>query len=105
MTFALLEELEDFRRQQLPFMESFADFDALVAIGNAESTKPLGFKQMVLLDIAPATSLRRMLNRLVRCHAVERRTSSRDHRMSEYCLTEATRRNLLRYQSMLLHET
>jgi len=103
MPFALLEELEEFRRQQLPFMESFADLDALVAIGNAEASKPLGFKQMVLLDIAPATSLRRMLNRLVRCNAVERRTSSRDHRMSEYCLTETTRRNLLRYQSLMLH--
>ena len=103
MSFELLEELETFRRRQLPFMESFADLDALVAIGNAESTKPLGFKQMVLLEIAPATSLRRMLNRLIRSNAVQRRTNARDHRMTEYCLTEPTRRSLLEFQAMMLH--
>lgn len=84
-------------------MESFADLNALVAIGKAEGSKPLGFKQMVLLDIAPATSLRRMLNRLIRCNAVRRHTSSHDHRMTEYCLTEATRESLLRYQSIMVH--
>ncbi len=101
MSFDLLEEVEVFRRRQLPFMESFADLEALVAIGNAEDTKPLGFKQMVLLDIAPATSLRRMLNRLIRSNAIQRRTNARDHRMTEYCLTEETRRSLQEYQAMM----
>lgn len=101
MCFDLLEEVEAFRRSHLPFMESFADLEALVAIGNAEESKPLGFKQMVLLEIAPATSLRRMLNRLIRSHAVERRTNARDHRMTEYCLTETTRRSLREYQALM----
>lgn len=101
MPFELLEEVEAFRRRELPFMESFADLNALVAIGKAEQTKPLGFKQMVLLEIAPATSLRRMLNRLIRSHAVERHTNARDHRMTEYSLTEPTRRSLREYEAMM----
>lgn len=72
----------------LPFIRTLGDHDILVAIGAADETgTPLGFKQLVLLELAPPTTLQRRLNTLVGNRTVRRSTLRGDGRRVSYSLT------------------
>lgn len=88
MSFEKLRIASTNRRTLLPFVGSLRDFDLLVAIGAAdEKGTPLGFKQLVLLELAPPTTLQRRLNALVGNRTIRRSALRGDGRRVCYSLT------------------
>jgi len=91
MSFEKLRAASVNRRTLLPFIRSLPDHDILVAIGAAdEDCAPLGFKQLVLLELAPPTTLQRRLNALVGNRTIRRSTLRDDGRRVSYSLTPKT---------------
>ena len=71
-------------RRYLPFLKTLADFDIACEVGLHEvSGAPLTVKQLMLLDIAPAVTVFRRLDRLCAYGAVLRTQSNRDRRVHE----------------------
>lgn len=88
MSFENLRTASINRRTMLPFIRSLGDHDILVAIGAAdEKGTPLGFKQLVLLELAPPTTLQRRLNALVDNRTIRRSALNGDGRRVSYSLT------------------
>lgn len=100
MSFQKLKVASISRKLLLPFVKSLLDHDILVAIGAAEETQiPLGYKQLVLLNLAPATTLRRRLNVLLGNRTIRRSTQRDDGRRVCYSLH---RKTLAAYQLYML---
>lgn len=98
MSFQKLKAASVNRRILLPFIRSLCDYDILIAIGAAdEAQAPLGFKQLVLLDLAPPTTLQRRLNALVGSRTIRRSTMRDDARRVSYSLTRKTQAAFQRY--------
>ncbi len=96
MSFQKLRAASVDRKVLLPFVRSLLDHDILVAIGAAnEIHAPLGYKQLVLLDLAPPTTLRRRLNVLLCDRTIRRSPQRGDGRLVSYSLS---RKTLLAYQ-------
>lgn len=88
MSFQKLRVASINRKLLLPFVKSLLDHDILIAIGAAdEINAPLGYKQLVLLELAPPTTLQRRLKSLVGIRAIRRSTRSGDGRLVSYSLT------------------
>lgn len=88
MSFEKLRTASVNRRTMLPFIRTLRDHDILVAIGAAdENGAPLGFKQLVLLELAPPTTLQRRLNALVGNRTIRRSALRGDGRRVSYSLT------------------
>mgnify|MGYP001574968379 CR=1 FL=1 len=91
MSFEKLRAASANRRILLPFIRSLRDHDILVAIGAAaENCAPLGFKQLMLLELAPPTTLQRRLNVLVDNRTIRRSTLRDDGRRVSYSLAPKT---------------
>lgn len=81
---ARLRAQRELCRRYLPFLKTLADLDIACQVGLHElSGAPLTVKQLMLLDIAPAVTVFRRLERLCTCGAVLRTQSSRDRRVHE----------------------
>ena len=79
-----LRTQRELRRRYLPFLKTLADFDIACEVGFQEASgAPLTVKQLMLLDIAPAVTVFRRLERLCACGAVLRTRSNRDRRVHE----------------------
>lgn len=88
MSFEKLRTASVNRRTMLPFIRSLRDQDILIAIGAAdEKGTPLGYKQLVLLELAPPTTLQRRLNALVGNRTIRRSALCGDGRCVCYSLT------------------
>lgn len=91
MSFKQLRVASINRKLLLPFVRSLLDHDILIAIGAADEVHaPLGYKQLVLLDLAPPTTLQRRLKTLVGNRAISRSTRRGDGRLVSYSLTRKT---------------
>ena len=77
-------------RRYLPFLKTLTDFDIASEIGLHELTgPPLTVKQLLLLDLAPAVTVLRRLDRLCTLGVVSRTRSLSDGRVNELRLTPA----------------
>lgn len=100
MSFEKLRTASANRRALLPFIRSLRDYDLLIAIGAAdEKGTPLGFKQLVLLELAPPTTLQRRLNALVGNRTLRRSALRDDGRRVSYSLT---RKSLAAFRKFFL---
>lgn len=93
---ALPSDLATFRarrelsRRYLPFLKTLTDFDIASEIGLHELTgPPLTVKQLLLLDLAPAVTVLRRLDRLCTLGVVSRTRSLHDGRVNELRLSPA----------------
>lgn len=98
------QDLEPFRRHRLlarrylPFLKTVADFDITAEIGFHElSGTPLTVKQLLLLDVAPAVTVFRRLNRLCELGIIQRTRAPRDRRVHELRLSPAVHRLFAMY--------
>jgi DNA-binding MarR family transcriptional regulator len=100
--FAALKKIRELEKAQLPFLKSIIDFDLLVEIGYAEEQDhPLTLKQVVLLDIASRTTVRRRLLRLIEQGAVRRRRDVNDRRSSLLTISTSHRKVFVKYGGAL----
>lgn len=98
MLFHQLVNASSARRKLLPFLRSIEDYDIIVAIGDAaENLRPLGFKQLRLLNLAPPSTLQRRLKRLIEGGIIKAETQS-DGRLVVYFVTEET---IVAYQEFM----
>lgn len=100
--FATLKKIRELEKAQLPFLKSIIDFDLLVEIGYAEEQdQPLTLKQVVLLDIASRTTVRRRLLRLIEQGVVRRRLDVNDRRSSLLTISTSHRKIFVKYGGAL----
>ncbi|MEO8006241.1 MAG: hypothetical protein ABI771_15105 [Betaproteobacteria bacterium] len=100
--FATLKKIRELEKAQLPFVKSAIDFDLLIEIGYAEEQEqPLTLKQVVLLDIASRTTVRRRLLRLIEQGAVRRRRDVNDRRSSLLTISSSHLKVLVKYGGAL----
>lgn len=93
MAFKDLQSFTAARRKHLPFIASLEDYDILLAIGIAEEEgRPIGFKQLRLLNLASPSTLQRRLRKMMVAGAI-RTESHRDGRLSVYMLTDGALRS------------
>ena len=80
-------------RRYLPFLKTLADFDIACEVGFHElSGRPLTVKHLMLLEIAPAVTVFRRLERLCSHGVILRTRSARDGRVHELRLSPAVHR-------------
>lgn len=80
---------------RLPGLTSYKDFDIAVEIGfHQRSGTPLTLKRLLLLDIAPAATVRRHLSRMVREGTITKVIPPNDHRTAHFMLGEDAMRAL-----------
>lgn len=83
-------------------MRSIVDFDLLIEIGYAEENEqPLTLKQVVLLNIASRTTVRRRLLRLIEQGVVRRRRDVNDRRSSLLTISASHLKLLVKYGGSL----
>ena len=100
--FAALRKIRDFERQQLRFMRTLVDFDIILEIGFAqEQQKPLTPKQLPLLGVGSATTVRRRLAKLTEDGIVKRNTNANDHRSDILTISPRSLKLLGRYGGLL----
>ena len=76
---------------RIPGLKSHKDFDIALEIAYHQKLgAPLTLKQLLLLDIAAAATVRRHLSRLVREGSVIKITPANDHRTVHFTLSEPT---------------
>lgn len=76
---------------RLPGLKSYKDFDIAVEIGfHQRSGTPLTLKRLLLLEIAPAATVRRHLSRMVREGTISKVIPPNDHRTAHFMLGEDT---------------
>ena len=82
----------------MPFLKTLADFDIACEVGFHElSGRPLTVKHLMLLEIAPAVTVFRRLERLCSCGVILRSRSQRDGRVHELRLAPAVHRLFAMY--------
>jgi hypothetical protein len=80
-------------RRYLPFLKTLTDFDIACEVGFHElSGRPLTVKHLMLLEIAPAVTVFRRLERLCFHGVILRTRSARDGRVHELRLSPAVHR-------------
>ena len=100
--FGALRKMREFERLQLPFIRSLIDLDIIIEIGFAqENKKPLSPKPLFLLNLAPATTVRRRLARLTEQGIVHRRTNPSDRRSDVLTISRSSLNLMTKYGSML----
>ncbi len=90
-------QLQAIRAQvnRIPGIRNYKDFDIVVEIGyRHKEGDPLTLKQLLLLNIASAATVRRHLSRLVREGIVIKSVAPHDHRSTHFLLSEAAIKNL-----------
>lgn len=91
-------------RRYLPFLKTLSDFDIACEVGYHElSGTPLTVKHLMLLDIAPAVTVFRRLERLCAFGVVLRTRSPRDGRVHELRLSPAVHRLFAMYVRLNEH--
>lgn len=102
MLFANLSRISAFVRHHLRFVKSSEDWNILIAIGNAqEQGEPIGFKQLVLMEVASPSTLTRRLKNLSGENIIRRVVQASDGRMVTYTLTKAGLEAFRRYERFL----
>jgi DNA-binding MarR family transcriptional regulator len=101
--FATLRKKREFERQQMPFITSLLEYDLIIEIGYAqEQNEVITPKQLFLLKLGSATTVRRRLAKLTAQGVVARHDNAKDHRSEFLTLSAPTLRTLEKYGSLLL---
>jgi DNA-binding MarR family transcriptional regulator len=96
--YATLRKIRQFERLQLPFLKSITDFDIIIEIGYAQEQKRLLTpKQLFLLELGSATTVRRRLVKLIGQGLVRTRPNRRDRRSAVLTLAPSAHGLLTRY--------
>jgi DNA-binding MarR family transcriptional regulator len=102
MLFTNLASIAAFERSHLRFVRSREDWNILVAIGEAgERQTPIGFKQLVLQEVATPSTLTRKLKQLLSARVIRRVVQSGDGRMVAYTLTRSGLEAFRRYERFI----
>jgi hypothetical protein len=100
--FAALKKIRELEKTQLLFLRSIVDFDLVIEIGYAEEqNQPLTLKQVVLLDIASRTTVRRRLLQLISQGVIRRRQDANDRRSSFLTISNSHLKVLVKYGGAL----
>lgn len=100
--FAALRKIRDFERTQLAFIKAIVDFDIIIEIGFAQEQKrPLTPKQLPLLGIGSATTVRRRLAELTEKGIVRRSTKANDRRSDILTISPRSLKLLGRYGGLM----
>lgn len=87
----------------LPGIKTCKDFDITIEIGfHQERGKPLSLKQLLLLNVASAATVRRHLARLIKAGTVIRRVSQDDHRSIHFTLSKTVTNSLDHYLKQIV---
>lgn len=102
MLFTNLTRIAAFERSHFRYIRSREDWNILIAIGEAgERQVPIGFKQLVLQDVATPSTLTRKLKQLLAARVIRRVVQSADGRMVAYTLTRSGLEAFRRYERFL----
>lgn len=102
MPFENLTKMLAHERADFPFVRSRDDWNVIVAVGLAAERKaPIGFKQLLLLQVASPSTLTRCLNRLIAQNIIARAVPPHDGRLVTYRLTTPTLAAFRRYHRLL----
>jgi hypothetical protein len=84
----LLRELRAYEKRHLQSLTTCQDHDLVCEIGHHQGLgKPLGMKQLLLLDVGSAATLQRRLSRMCRLGLLRCTRSARDRRVVEVTLS------------------
>jgi hypothetical protein len=82
--FEAIRKRRAFHRRHFQFLKTVVDFDITCEIGYSQLMgRPLCVKQLLLLNLAPAVSVVRHLDKLCRANVVTRTPSRNDRRVHE----------------------
>jgi DNA-binding MarR family transcriptional regulator len=100
--FKALKTAGDFRRHNLPFLQTLEDLDLIREIGLAQVLgQPLSLKQLLMHGIASVATVQRRLARLKRLGIVERSKADHDKRIAKLTLTPAARKLVERWSRQI----
>lgn len=86
----------------IPGIITYKDFDISVEIGYyQEIGNPLTLKQLLLLNIASAATVRRHISRLAKAGMVQKHVAQNDHRSVSLVLSESAINSLSQYLEQL----
>ena len=89
-SFAKMRVLSALRMKHLPFIQTTAQHDVIIAIGEANAASiPINYKQLSLLELMPPTTLQRTLKRLHADALITKTQGTTDSRHINYALTES----------------
>jgi len=101
--FDVLTELSDFRRRNLPFIQSLVDLDLMREIGLHQTrNSPLNLDRLLQLKIASSATVQRRLSRLKRLGYVQQAAAEHDGRILYLSLTSKSNRLYRRLQRKIL---
>ncbi len=87
----------------LPGLRTYKDFDITVEIGfHQENGKPISLKQLLLLEVASAATVRRHLANLIKDGTVIRHVSKDDRRSVHYTLSKIATSSLDHYLKQII---
>ena len=83
---------------QLPGIKTYKDFDITIEIGfHQEMGNPLSLKQLLLLNVASAATVRRHLAKLIKSGTVIQHVSRNDRRCIHFTLRKTATSSLDHY--------
>lgn len=101
--FAALKRKREFEKLEMPFVGSLLDFDIIIEIGYAQEQKwRITPKQLFLLKLGSARTVRRRLAYLTTAGAVIRHPNAKDHRSEFLTLSTSSVKTLEKYGAVLL---
>jgi DNA-binding MarR family transcriptional regulator len=96
--FAALRKVREYERLELPSLKSLIDFDIVIEVGFAhEEGQPLSLKQLFLMELAPRTTIRRRLAKLVKAGVVIRELHQNDRRTTVLTVSTNGHKTFSRY--------
>lgn len=90
-----LEKTVELRGKLLPMLKTLECLDLMMIIGAAEERgQPVGYKQLLLENLSPPSTLKRRIDRLIRNKVIRKVNAMEDGRRVEYVLSNASARLL-----------
>ncbi len=90
-----LEKSMEMRRKLLPVLKTLECLDLVMIIGAAEERgQPVGYKQLLLENLSPPSTLKRRIERLIRHKIIRKINAMEDGRRVEYVLSTASAKSL-----------
>ncbi len=100
--FGKLRAIRAFEKKHLASLQTLVDFDLVREIGyHQETGRPLGMKQLYLLDLASIATVQRRLRRLKALGAIHQVKSRKDARAVELRVSPRLMKTLARYGELL----
>lgn len=102
--FDVLTEISDFRRRNMPFIQSLVDLDLMREIGHHQARgRALNLDALLQLRIASSATVQRRLSRLKRLGLVQQAFAKHDGRILYLTLTSKSNRLYRRLERKILN--